>query len=47
MRRVRFLVALLPIQGILAIDIAADAVRDGGWRSVIRETGEGFRYLWS
>jgi DHA3 family macrolide efflux protein-like MFS transporter len=59
------LVALLPIQAILAIDIvtalmaigpllsidipqpAAATTSTGGWRAVIRETGDGFRYLWN
>jgi DHA3 family macrolide efflux protein-like MFS transporter len=60
-----FLVALLPIESILAIDIVTAplaivplllidipqrkvaASRETGWRSVIQETGEGFRYLWN
>jgi DHA3 family macrolide efflux protein-like MFS transporter len=67
------LVALLPIQAILAIDVVTallaigpllfidvpqpDAVRpdsgsaslepESGWRSVIRDTGAGFRYVWN
>jgi DHA3 family macrolide efflux protein-like MFS transporter len=59
-----FLVALLPLQGILAIDIItallaivpllfidipqpeSTGTPDAGWRSVMQETGEGFRYLW-
>jgi DHA3 family macrolide efflux protein-like MFS transporter len=60
-----FLVALLPMPVILAIDVVtailaigpllfidvpqpgAAAVPGGGWRSMIRETGEGFRYVWN
>ena len=59
------LVALLPIQVILAIDMVTALLaigpllfvdvpqpetadtREGGWRSVIQETGAGFRYLWN
>jgi DHA3 family macrolide efflux protein-like MFS transporter len=62
------LVALLPIQAILAIDIATALLAIGpllfidvpqpdcgskgaepqsGWRSVIRDTGVGFRYVWT
>jgi DHA3 family macrolide efflux protein-like MFS transporter len=62
------LVTVLPIQGILAIDVATALLaivpllfiqvpqpsaatlqgktHDGGRRSLLRETGEGFRYLW-
>ncbi|MBL7201346.1 MAG: MFS transporter [Anaerolineae bacterium] len=63
------LVALFPIQGVLAIDIVTavlaivpllvtdipqpvrvdghDATRSGGWQAVLRETGDGFGYLWN
>jgi DHA3 family macrolide efflux protein-like MFS transporter len=42
--------ALLAIVPLLFVEIPqpeAPATRDAGWRSVIRETGEGFRYLWN
>lgn len=62
------LVALLPIQAILAIDVLTALIaigpllfidvpqpavglrnmeKGGGWQSVIRDTGAGFRYLWN
>jgi len=59
------LVAWLPIQAILAIDVVTALLaivpllfidipqpdpavtRGHGWRAAVRETGDGFRYLWS
>jgi DHA3 family macrolide efflux protein-like MFS transporter len=62
------LMEALPIQGVLAIDVATalpaivpllfldvpqpdeasrpDGVASGGWRAVLREAGEGLRYIW-
>jgi DHA3 family macrolide efflux protein-like MFS transporter len=41
--------ALLAIGPLLLLDVPQPdaAARESGWRSVIQETGEGFRYLWS